>query len=1579
MVMPSMTSRPPTPPQDTDEDIEDALAFLNSDIEPEKSSRPPSQHISSSTPPNSSPLRSSTLISNANIIKRVEFLSTPTFHPPANSLLEASSPKSSPARSKLLRPSKSILKLGSTSPLPTPDDSDTHSSYFTSQLPESFAKMLDSTLKQLDSTSKYSRLDAYLAINGALATYEDVPNHQEVSRHMNAFQRLILRDTVLRGTNESTDMQLAAQAFKLAARILAWDDFRVATDANFQASILDRTIAASEQAAVAKPIIKSALGLLAHQDFTTTILTPLKVDRVLTALQTIEERCPGTNGIAIRITIYRRLIRQAPSVMLARIKDWLQHLLNGMLSDISDVRNRAIEVCNYAAMEFGGNASATKALHDLLEIETEKESTRYYEHFTLRLAHFTKSEKVRSSVPMIWSALVLFHRSSKMPIQSWRRFRSWITIMQPCLCSSDSELRCQAHSAWRKLIYVVRPDSTMSTNFVAVLMKPMRTGFERKGADKRSKELRRLALDGYFNLLHYALRPDLTFDSLDFAWDNFVVDTVELMAGASTKGRHFASRILRGLFTPNTGAWNPTAALQPKAILPEDLPRIDARWIRSRLSKILPLVDLVLLPMLESPEGQDCTTELEMWSSLLQSVLQAGAQEVRVSMELKAAIVDLLNAFQNLSTRTAQTAAEMDVSRVQKRLSELQFMAFTRLGAAHLVENFVILEPQTGTAMSAQNPRSAAGSQGNITPLDFVLTYAAAVSSSFVEAVLTMYCSSKSSSAGKVQLISKTWQTLVSRQDCIYGNLTTIWTAVASILTCLIDTEKDRMSAPLSPEALQELGTCKAILSAAFKLAEVDSNALLNFETLTTRAIRLARDLAGEAGPELALVEPLSKAALAEQDTYSLSVVQRFVLAVLPSVSWTQHPQAEGRALKALIGVAGIHKTGSMTLEQYVRLVNQVMCSCYGDTTDHSDPTVALETLRLLCNTLNPDDGCGEQVMQRLAPGICAWVEDTEDRLRTMSETSGLLRSQSWSIVLSLLRMEMSKNTFNKALVEQLLMAGLRSTSLEIVNNTIELWNSTFELQETLKHSDDLQQVLRALNTVAIIRMPRLSVSTDEPLLSLPACEQLKIPVVTSAPVQMSTPQSRVTTHRREASDRPTSMNPRHVERSSTKKLFKSPRIRHDDSQIAFVPIVRMPTLQAQDSQLFTDNQREARDRQHADVQQYQDMSSSPVRSIAPRLLQLDHDRASRADNEALTNIHMDDMDVTSPPVLNNAQHTQEPLAVLSDETTIVVSSVAPVAVTQGKSLPALERSSSEAATDEPAENVGDDTSMDMDLPNVQLQIETEMAASLENTPSKRRAATTSDTDVVLSSQVSLDTTTSKSSQKRKRSKTEKQAEKNARRKVTSSISKSATEQDDDDIGECIVVASSQQWLDSQTDNDVLVEPNVEDEENVTPSTNRTSQVSENGDSSRRRRRRKGKKNKVNPKDDSPTFNRQLSSHVPATDTVSSSQPSLLGSAQSPVKQTAIPASPAQTKHPVGTSVVEQTDLEATDASIPSASRVSPTRTSMGAAGILSLLREALDGFKASVFGHQEERAIDDMLFELRKANYDAGRRGQGI
>ncbi|EME89042.1 uncharacterized protein MYCFIDRAFT_10660, partial [Pseudocercospora fijiensis CIRAD86] len=680
-----LPARPPTPPRDA-----------GKEAEREKELLPVTARSAVDTPP-SKPTAVSPQPRGSNGVKRVGFSPWPTYHDIPH-LGVSSSPDSRAQRqtplSRETKPLKSILKAQNERTPLTPEDLDHKLSNFSPQIPGSFRKMLQAIIQQLSSPSRDTRRDAYMSINGVIKAYQGLPEVQAVIDKIDLLQQFLARDLAWKDPTGILDTQIVTQAAQLACSILTMKESAAALDDDFRAFVADRCITCLEQVDLSRAILKVHLHVLAVQRFQTNILTTTRVEKLVNALQKIEDR---TSTVVARLMIYQRLIEQAPAAMLSRISDWIENVFHGLLSSVSEVQTRAINTCTAAGLHLGHQQAAARAIHELWDKETENGKS-YGDFFNDHLTQLSKDPAKAVVAPQIWAAVILFFRNRRRSIDKWSKFRDWLLTLQKSLNSGNVEVKQHATFAWNKLVYTVMPDGNTSDTLYSMLKVPITASLERKGSDKTSQEMRQIAVDSYCNLLHYALRPALSPEELDRAWINFVQPILAVMSKHSARGQFSACRILHGLLKKTTGAWNEHAATEKEPIKADDLPRLDVRWVRSRLDKFIKLLEpWILAGMSQSTESNKALTSI--WRSLMTAVAGAGAQEVRTSAELKVAIAHLTNLFRRIWFAPSQ-ASSTSYSAWLDRYQSLLGDAIGILGPSYFVEDVLTMTNEDGVEVA---------------------------------------------------------------------------------------------------------------------------------------------------------------------------------------------------------------------------------------------------------------------------------------------------------------------------------------------------------------------------------------------------------------------------------------------------------------------------------------------------------------------------------------------------------------------------------------------------------------------------------------------------------------------------------------------------------------------------------------------------------------------------------------------------------------------------------------------------------------------------------------------------------------
>lgn len=922
----SMSEQPPTPPREVSKAVDDAVSFLDDSHEIERAlSKSLMQRRSSLQAAVPSPAASQES-ATASTAKKVGFSPHPVYHQSqGNNLLElhGNRPTEHHTSTRPGKPLKSILKLTHAPPL-TPDDLDTKLSYFSPDVPGSFAKMLQSVLTQLASQSVTNRLDAYLILNGSLQTYGDVPDTAALVQQLGLLTQFLARDMAWKNSDGRLDTNIALQALKLTNVLLFNDNISAALDSDFRCFLVDRSINVTESTDTPKQIMKAHVHLLAQPKLQAAAMSASRADKILNALQTIDQRCSGNNVISTRLVIYQRLLEQAPTLMLTRAREWLEQTFHCMLSSISDVRGRAIDTCTKGGIRLGTQPHAAKAMSDFLDTEID-EGQSYYQYFSAKIIEMLGDKETAACVPRIWSALVLYFRNRRKPLEKWTGFRSWLVIIQKCLNSSDVMVRYEATLAWNKLVYTATSDASLSTAMMKMLKTPIVSGIERRGHDPFSRQIRQHAIDCYHNLLHYGLRPSLSAQELESAWDVLVDPVLSSMIKASAKGQTTACRMICGLLSSNGGVWNANAALMATPIRSEDLPRLDPRWIRSNIAKVLTLLQPALRSSLWSSQELNSAVH-PAWAALMQTASDAGAQEVKTSNDLKQAIAHLVGVSRQLwSCRSAPR--DSDVNHFRSNYISLLEAMISTIGPGHFTEDFLatsnsdLIEVAPTPSTKRSKHHSAPQSPivlilGPLFTIEGVGNACEIESQPTASHLLRLFVTSRPTTLASLEFLARTYFALQNHSDSpTRYDQQSLWKAFASSMTMVLKS----VSSTAQQQQQQQPENLGLSLKHSTDVFGAGLPTVIELEPLMSlydAMYEAAKVGSNDGGIVLGVMEPAAKAIASEATL--LSVQRRLQLAeyILSKAVWPKTRQYLESARKSLWGV-GLAPSKASTFDPF--------------------------------------------------------------------------------------------------------------------------------------------------------------------------------------------------------------------------------------------------------------------------------------------------------------------------------------------------------------------------------------------------------------------------------------------------------------------------------------------------------------------------------------------------------------------------------------------------------------------------------------------------------------------------------------
>ncbi|KAK4579968.1 hypothetical protein LTR86_000170 [Recurvomyces mirabilis] len=1208
-VFDNLPERPPTPPRDISKDVDEAISFLNDSNEIDRALKvalPLKSSHQSSTPITSPAAKERPASGNAT--KKVVFTPTPTYHPIAR-IGQLSSPsaqlmKKAPS-DRDVRPTRSILKQSSHPPPLTPDDLETRVAYFSPQIPGSFAKMLQSVIQQLAGPSTSSRLDAYLALNGALQAYEAVPDVRAMAAKMSMLLQFITRDLAWKGDNGALDVNMATQAFKLTANIMSDATLSGTLDDDFQTFLLDRSLTVIEQADMPKALIKNHMYLLAHQQFRTPAMTTSRGDRLLTALLTVEDRCTGNNVVTTRLVVYQRLLERVPAVMHQCMREWLEHVIHGMLSTIKEVRIRAIETCTKAGLILGTQPSAAKCLIELFAVEVEAGQT-FYDYVEAQLRQMVSDKELGAYVPQIWSSITLLFRSKRSPIDKWAKLKMWLGIVQRCLNASDILTRYQGYLAWNKFVFAVMPDASTSSSMLRMLKVPIESGLDRRGKDAHAKQIHQYALESFYNVLHYVLRPGLTHEELDTAWDAVVTPMLGYMIARKDRGKRLACSIIYGLCTASSGTWKVDAAMEASPITPEDLPKLDPKWIRTRLGKVLQLMGPVLRVSYWSPEYNSAAIN-STWHALMLSVAEAGRQEIKTSPDLKEAIALLVTLC-----RSPWSQPSADFNTNESRFDLAQYTAVVkvmveRIGPTAFSED-ILLRTGEDDIKVALTPSHRHSKHHSAPQSPLLLLFGALYESGLsidkdehlrglAATILELVVSSRSQPQSKIELLARSMQTrskdLAPNADRARTAL--LWQCISS---CATDTlQLPHVNNASSQTIGLELRHGLMLLTEGLQHLDSSISIEISIQELYDAMTSVARTTAGAAGVVTAVLEPLARTLLEHLSTIPAAARLRLTSRLVVSAPWPRSRQELDQAKKALWGVGlAPHKAASFDPYEhfYAILVDALI---YGYDILGQD-TLQLGTRDVIGQAALFLKRCPLPLLAvaigKVQNGFCRWLADIDRKTADTKEVLIMLHNTARDLI-SLIRAVPSHDSSLLQVLEPLLVALFSCPHKVIVNMAIDFWNETFGTQEELQYPDRLAQLLDARRAEAELVLPTFPELTPDmttfPL--QPFYESQPDQSTGSTPAIGPVPQSsRPASITSPAPTRTLSVSGARV--SKTPNPTPKARLRHDDSQIVFAPVEQAITTGLAFSQL-TDRQQEIKTRQLETAQMFSDMSSSPV------------------------------------------------------------------------------------------------------------------------------------------------------------------------------------------------------------------------------------------------------------------------------------------------------------------------------------------------------------------------------------------------
>ncbi|CCT61789.1 related to telomere length regulator protein rif1 [Fusarium fujikuroi IMI 58289] len=1205
-----LSPRPPTPPR---ESLPDKLAPMKASV-----GRPIDPRLSLQTPPGantpSSNGATNTNSSSRRIRKKVEW-SSHTEYREASKFFR-SSPITTPSASS--RPVKGILKP-SPSPNPLASPLNGHPNGLSSQI--SIAEMLDSTIKQLAGSDRDSRLDAYMMLSRALKASNNLPDRVALQDKMSLFMSFIERDVKSKRDEGSPDSSLIFQALSLLTTFLHFPAIASSLTSDFGVFIIDHCIRCFSDPGISKDLARHLMQVVAFQSFSPKVMSSDRVGRLVTSLHNIEDHLTGKSIIMGRIQIYKRLVKQSRNHMAVHTA-WLEDLFNDMLTPIRDIRAQAILLGTEAGFSLRNEKPVMRKVTEILQSTADKQI--YIQYYIQRLDNMLKEKQLLSTVPQIWGAVTLF---LQCPLSRWQHFAPWFKIAQDSFNCTELQTKLEANYAWNRYVYLSITSNKLPPKSLGVMSQPLASQLRRKFSSKQSEEamkLRRTVMGGICNLCYYAFRPSQDVTWIDAAWDSILVPITQQLVQAdaqlefSADSVTQATRIVTGLLDVSTPrSWKDDRIRDVAPISPEELPSIDSRWARRNSEKIFGLVG----PILEKKFHDLANTEslaYRLWQAFVGSIAVASAKDIKVTDETARFIAQ---AFDLLSKVWSTGLPEGSESAGTKYLSSVRHyvdVLVRNLGLLPFTEKKLSMS-LANTFEPASTPSRidrADKSNGTVqTPLYHLFSILCSKPPGLADdedlaecflAVFDPFFQGKSSRA-RVELSREMLRLLPRDALSPYGP----WVLAAQNIRTLLD-QNPSPSGSLPPSSERLLGPEYREIVSLLERGLVSHPTLPEeqwFSLFNLLSDHIAQE-SGDAGRALGLVEPLAKIVtdnFFEDSERSNQMALAVAIALFKIAKLPRDRQAVEAARRRLWGAPPTaSRSSSFDPFQYLyQLQGQSMKYFYENEAECNDQKMVAYFEAVNAFIVASFAQNGFKTLPKLQTGLVPWIQDEKAHkmLRSDSPVSGSVQTLWDSICGQLLTLgRLEDKVLNT--VEPLVAAGFRSKHRHVVNKMAEMWNALVKDEESLDCSESLKSIIASLRPRVDVSFPGMEHSSGEfgaqAQTFVDTQEDLSFVALSSAKSsgqgveQAASPAPSIskmslrgaTTRKRRRDATPESTKAKPAKRTAT------PRLRHDNSQIQFAPIVSSPLVG--ESQHLTERQREVRERQEENASLYPGIRSSP-------------------------------------------------------------------------------------------------------------------------------------------------------------------------------------------------------------------------------------------------------------------------------------------------------------------------------------------------------------------------------------------------
>ncbi|KAB8199828.1 Rap1-interacting factor 1 N terminal-domain-containing protein [Aspergillus parasiticus] len=995
--------------------------------------------------------------------KRVNFSPWPKSHPNKSDL------KALPPSNEC-KPSKSILKATS-SPAPV------NSPHVTSYTPESFAMLLESITQQLAGESVSSRLDAYMQFFGALRAYDGLPGGQEIADKLGLITQFIQRDVTRDlGTGGPSDTNLVTQALKLATALVWHTEICAQLPDDFKIFLVDHSINGLQDAKLPKSVATHYLSILSTQTFHAKIMNNARLNRLMSVLHDITSRVNGNAITLQRLAIYQRILSQNKSLFISQTALWMNHLISGLLHHIKDVRIKAISLSYQTSLAFGPNPILSKNIRDNLDRPIGQDR-KLVQEVSERMSRMMSSADTGVHVPQIWIAVILLLRNRRLTVDHWEHLKEFTTPLQKCFNCSDGQTRAQSIIAWNRFVCVIGPNDATNPAVLKILIRAILSQLERRSQSKLTAQPNQMVLCSYYNLLYYAFRPSASYHHLDIVWEEYLAvpssTTFSVVPGLSDK---LAQVLTNMLWSSQAKVWSENKANESNRLLPEELPSLDCRWVRSRITAVLKVFENIFRSSAWSDDIEQSSIAAA-WVSLSRALSYASSKEITPSPESMQAVAHMLGLLQRLWKAGPSSLNAIEDNSWDKFFDRFRFLSTTMivsLGSIPFTEK-LLLKTADEKFQAANTPthRPLRVNTSLDSPILHLLRLVSDVSgvreptASYLRLIndtLSAACKGRTARSSRLELLRQCAELYPSETEFSFqthnfaqvGWKSTARLAADSVCSYPIESARER-----DGSVLRDYDNVIRILSTGLKF----SDTIQEWDQLVDALIRVVRTEKGDDAIATMVVEPLSECmmALNVRDTY------------LPTASLLNHSLSITYCLYSVRNTGGPvsgqdrrASGNSIFPAKLVELVNRILRESYGG----FDPTVTngiadfLESFTSLLSSGVPE--FRSAILETTQQPLALWLKDDVRKINVESGVESRILTAGRALssaVINILQASSPHNASCLQRFEPIICSGLESSHMSIAKRFLDFWNPSFGQQKSLPYPESISRALQQLES----------------------------------------------------------------------------------------------------------------------------------------------------------------------------------------------------------------------------------------------------------------------------------------------------------------------------------------------------------------------------------------------------------------------------------------------------------------------------------------------------------------------------------